>query len=87
MKLPPANTRPLDRRTRRRRLGRRRRRMLERLLGDQPVYYAGRTDTKVDVGAWLRKGRVYICLSDGEAVIFAAENTCPALKYNLDASS
>lgn len=71
MKLPPANTTPLDRRARRRRLGRSRRRILESLVGDQPVYYAGRTRTKVDVGAWLRKGRVCICLSDGEAVVFA----------------
>jgi len=71
MKLPPANTNPLDRRARSRRLGRARRRLLESLVGDEAVYYARRTRTKVDVGAWLRKGRVCICLMAGEAVIFA----------------
>jgi hypothetical protein len=71
MKLPPANTTPLNRRARRRQLGRGRRRMLESLVGDEAVYYLGRTQTKVDVGAWFRKGRVCICVLAGEAVIFA----------------
>jgi hypothetical protein len=71
MQLPPANTNPLGRRARRRRLGGARRRLLESLVGDEPVYYVRRTQTKVDVGAWFRKGRVCICLLAGEAVLFA----------------
>ena len=71
MKLPPANTTPLDRKARRRQLGRARRRLLEAIVGDEAVYYVRRTRTKVDVGAWFRKGRVCICLLASEAVIFA----------------
>jgi hypothetical protein len=71
MKLPPANTTPLDRRARRRQLGRARRRVLESLVGDEAVYYVQRTRTKVDVGGWFRKGRVCICLLANEAVILA----------------
>ena len=71
MKLPPANTTPLDRRACCVQLGRPRGRLLESLVGDQAVYYVRRTRTKIDVGAWFRKGRVCLCLLAGEAVIFA----------------
>jgi hypothetical protein len=71
MQLPPANTIPLDRAARATQLGYGQLRMLDSLVGDQPVYHVQRTGTKIDVGGWFGRGRICICLSAGEAVLFA----------------
>jgi hypothetical protein len=71
MKLPPANTTPLDRVDLAMQLGYGQLRMLDSLIGDQAVFHVQRTRTKVDVGAWFGKGRICICLLAGEAVLFA----------------
>jgi hypothetical protein len=71
MKLPPANKIPIDRSVGGARLGRARQQLLASLIADETIYYLRKTRTKVDVGAWFRKGRVCICLSAREAILFA----------------
>lgn len=71
MKLPPANTIPLDRVARARVLSYGQLRLLDSVVGEREVFHVQRTRTKVDVGAWLCRGRVCICLSSDEAVLFA----------------
>lgn len=71
MKLPPVSATPLDRAERRTRLGRARRRFVEALLGQASIFHVRKTGTKVDVGYWLGKRRVWACLLEQELLLFA----------------
>ena len=70
--LPPAKTTPLWEADRSAELGRRERRMLDELLGQEDVFAVLATDTKIDVGKWYRRGRVCVCALADELILFAA---------------
>jgi hypothetical protein len=71
MKLPPVSATPLDRAERRTRLGWARRRFVESVLGQASIFHVRKTGTKVDVGYWLGKRRVWACLLQQELLLFA----------------
>ena len=71
MKLPPVSDQPLTRDQRVDRLGEPLNRFLESLIGDQDVYRVHRTRTKVDVGHWSGKRRIWCCLLGDELLLFA----------------
>jgi len=71
MKLPPVNTESLGRAARVARLGSARGRFLDSLIDEKAVLHVLKTDTKVDVGSWLFKRRVWICLLEMEILLFA----------------
>ncbi len=71
MKLPPVSDEPLNRDRRLARLGESRERFLESLIGDRDVYHVQRTGTKVDVGYWTGKRRVWSCLLDDQLLLCA----------------
>jgi len=64
-------TTPLDDAQRRACLGRARERFLKRVIGDAGVFHVRRTDTKIDVGYWLGKRRVWACVLEEELLLFA----------------
>jgi len=66
----PTTDAPPDSARRRSRLGTARR-LLESAIGKGAVRELHETGTKVDVGYWLRKRRVWLCLTDSEVVLFA----------------
>ena len=70
MKLPPVSAVPLDPTERRARLGRARR-FAESVTGQESVFHVRKTDTKVDVGYWLGKRRVWACLLKQELLLLA----------------
>lgn len=41
------------------------------LIGLQDILWLMRTNTKVDVGMWFRKRRLYVCLLSHKLVLFA----------------
>ncbi|NQU20439.1 MAG: hypothetical protein HQ567_04085 [Candidatus Nealsonbacteria bacterium] len=61
----------LKRAARSARLGRARRRLLGRLIGDAAVLCLLKSRTKIDVGAWFFKRRVWTCLTHREMLLFA----------------
>ena len=63
---------PLQRAARLAPLGGARRRLLDRLIGDAAVCCLLKSGTKIDVGSWLCKRRVWACLTDREMLLFAA---------------
>jgi hypothetical protein len=71
MKLPPVSAAPLDPAEQRRRLGGARQRFVESIIGQASVFHVRRTDTKVDVGYWLGRRRVWACLLERELLLFA----------------
>jgi len=71
VKLPPVSVAPLDRAERRIRLGTARWRFLESVVGEASVFHVRKTATKVDVGYWLGKRRVWACLLEKELLLFA----------------
>ncbi len=71
MKLPPANTKPLDCAAQSNRLGRAAGRLLETQLGGEDVFFLLKTRTKVDVGNWFFKRQVRICMLAREMLLFA----------------
>ena len=71
MKLPPANTAPLDRARMRRRLSGAERRLAESLASGRGVFAVAPTGTKVDVGRWLGKRRICACVLADEMVLLA----------------
>ena len=72
--LPPAITRPLpDAEAALRRMGRAPAELARKLLAGREVYAVVRTGTKVDVGSWLARGRIWlIVLEDSLAVVATA---------------
>ncbi len=71
MKLPPVSDQPLANGERLVCLGEPLNRFLESLIGDQDVYRVQRTRTKVDVGHWTGKRRLWCCLLAEEMLLFA----------------
>ena len=71
MKLPPVSAEPLDPAERRTRLGGARLRFVESIVGQADVFHVRRTDTKVDVGYWLGRRRVWACLLERDLLLFA----------------
>ena len=71
MKLPPVSAAPLGPAERRTRLGGARQRFVESIIGPASVFHVRRTDTKVDVGYWLGRRRVWACLLERELLLFA----------------
>jgi len=72
VKLPPPTTDSLQRAARLAPLGGACRRLLDRLLGDAAVFCLLKSGTKIDVGSWFGKRRVWTCLTDREMLLFAA---------------
>ncbi len=72
MKLPAPNTEPFDEAARSTVLGRARGKFLHCLIGDEPIFHLLKTRTKVDVGTWFFKRRVWAGLLQGELLLFAA---------------
>jgi len=70
MKLPPVSAAPLDRAERRARLGRLRQ-FVESVVGEAGMFHVRKTATKVDVGYWLGKRRVWACLLEKDLLLFA----------------
>ena len=71
-KLPPRRTAPLATRDAELlRLGRKERKLLEQLAGGK-VFLVAATGTRIDVGGWLRQGRVCAACLAGELLLFAA---------------
>ena len=62
---------PLDDAGQRACLGRSRTRFVRSIVGDAGVFYVQKTDTKVDVGYWLGKRRVWVCVLEKEMLLFA----------------
>jgi len=52
------------------------RRLAEGLIGSDAVYLLARTGTTVDVGRWLRRGRVWVAAL-GEALVLVAGGPRP----------
>jgi len=48
------------------------RRLLADALGEANIRVLMKTRTKVDVGQWLRNGRVWACVTESEVILFAA---------------
>ena len=71
MKLPPANAEPFDELARSERLGAARRRFLDSQIDGRPVFHILKTHSKVDVGTWFFKRRVWACLLGDELLLFA----------------
>ena len=71
MKLPPVLEQPLDSEQRLACLGEARDQYLRDLIGNRDVYLVQQTGTKVDVGYWMGKRRVWTCLLDNEMLLFA----------------
>jgi hypothetical protein len=71
MKLPPVSAAPLEPAERRTRLGEARLRFVESIVGQADVFHVRRTDTKVDVGYWLGKRRLWACVAEQELLLFA----------------
>ena len=71
MKLPPVADQPLNSDQRLARLGPARYRFLKSLIGDRDVYDVQSTGTKVDVGYWTGKRRIWSCLLDKQLLLFA----------------
>ena len=71
MKLPPVSAAPLDRGEQRTRLGRARWQFIESVIGGACVFHVRQTGTKVDVGYWLGKRRVWACVMEEELLLFA----------------
>ena len=70
--LPPARIEPLDtRRSVYPRMGYRERFLAEQLIGSEDVFVAARTGTKIDVGSWLLRGRVWLFAVRGGLVVVA----------------
>jgi len=69
--LPPAHREPLDRTGGAwLRMGYRERFLADQLAGARDVFVVARTRTKVDVGSWFLRGRVWVlALSDSLAVL------------------
>ena len=77
MKLPPPTVLPDEgdpqhRTAQSARLGGAHRRLLDRTIGDAAVRCLLKSGTKIDVGAWFFKRRVWTCLTDREMLLFAA---------------
>ena len=53
------------------RLGGARLRFVESIIDEAEVFHVRRTDTKVDVGYWLGKRRLWACVTEGELLLFA----------------
>ena len=71
MKLPPVCNAPLDHAERRARLGAARWRFVESVVSDAPIFDVRKTGTKVDVGYWLGKRRIWLCVLEREMLLFA----------------
>ena len=71
IELPPARREPLDRTGDPwSRMGYRERFLADQLAGSREVFVVARTGTKVDVGSWLLRGRVWVlALSDSLAIL------------------
>jgi hypothetical protein len=66
---------PINNALRRDRLGERLSILLHSLVGHRDVFHLQRTHTKVDVGFWTGKRRVWCCLLDDELLVFASGRT------------
>jgi len=76
VELPPARTEPLDaERTLWPILPRRERFLAQQVIGGEPVFAAVRTGTKVDVGSWLLRGRVWI-FALADSLVYVACGGC-----------
>jgi hypothetical protein len=84
LELPPARTEPLDKPGAvLPRLPYRERFLAEQLLAGEDVFVSARTGTRIDVGNWFLKGRVWVfALADSLAVIACGlcGNACRAQK-------
>jgi hypothetical protein len=71
--LPAARATPLDRRgAAAARLPAAQRRLLEEASGGADLFFLARTGTTVDVGQWLRNGRLWAAVTATELLLFAA---------------
>jgi len=68
----PPNMKPLDSATLSARLGSAGGRFLDSAVGNSPVYFVQKSRTKVDVGSWLLKRPVWVCLLQRELLLFAS---------------
>ena len=71
MKLPSANTNPLDEAAREARVGASRIEFLDSLVGEEPVFGLLKTRTRTDTGNWFFKRPVWACTLAGELLLFA----------------
>jgi hypothetical protein len=70
--LPPAITRPVsDAEAELGRMGRATARLARELIAGRDVYMVVRTRTKVDVGSWLARGRVWLVVLADSLVVAA----------------
>ena len=76
VELPPARREPLDMaRTVWPSMPGRERLLAQQAIGQEPVFAAARTGTKIDVGSWLLRGRVWVfALADG--LVYVACGSC-----------
>ena len=72
MKLPPPNTKPIEDVTRSAGLGTECGRFLRAQIGNEAVFLLLKTGSRVDVGTWFFKRRVWVCLLGKELVLFAS---------------
>jgi len=68
--LPPPREESIDRDRLFAHMGYRERFLARQLVGDEPIFLAAPTGTKIDVGSWLLKGRVWaLALADALAIV------------------
>lgn len=71
MKVSHVSLKPLDATSRRQRLGSTRDDFFQSVVGEAPVFFLEETGTKIDVGHWLAKRKVWISIVEGEVILFA----------------